>query len=306
MKLYATASRAESDLGILRAVRSYASMGFITTGVEIESVQEAAGGFPHILISFAYDAEGNFFEEKLGYEAPDWMLDSGAFSMWTVGKAVDLEALIAWARQYAVQKPEVVTISLDVIPGEAGGNRAPTKKQKLEAVVESMSNGDAMRSAGLKIMEVFHVFEPMEQFERLLERRQPGEIIGLGGMVGRSTSLKRAFADACFARAKEQAGGWQGIVPLHALGLSVRSPLAARYPWWSMDSSTWIAAAQYGQQVGRGGGVTGDDKRTGNRSVRHLYLVRTLEGWLVKEQGLTDLWAGRGVTFAADMDPVAA
>jgi len=155
-----------------------------------------------------------------------------------------------------------------------------------------------MRAAGLKIMEVWHVFEPLEHLDLLIERRQPGEVVGFGGMVGRSETLKRQFCDAGFDRLRQHSGGWENLIPAHGLGLSVRSKLAARYPWWSIDSSSWIAPAMYGKPVTRSGKIgQGDDRRTANRSVRHLYLTRILEGWLEREQQLTAMWRDRGIRF---------
>lgn len=290
--------RPQDSPEVVGAVDAYASMGFLQGGVELDSVAKAGKGYPHILISFAYDKDCSFFERKLGYDPPDWLGDSGAFTAWTVGETIALDDLIAWCRFHVERKPTFQCISLDVIPGQPGGNRQPTKREREKAIKESLANGDAMREAGLKIMEVFHVFEPLDHLELLLDRRQPGEVLGLGGMVGRGEGLKRDFADEVFRFVRDRAGGWQGIPPLHGLGISIRSPIAARYPWWSVDSSSWIAPAQYGKKVTRYGTLKGDDNRTSHRSVRHLYLVRALEGWLKQEAALTKMWAERGVTYA--------
>jgi hypothetical protein len=300
VKLFATASLAPNDTAAQREVNSYASMGFLQGGVELEAPRLAKpSGYPHVLISYAYDKDHSFFEKKLGYDPPDWLGDSGAFTAWTVGQEVDLEGLIAWCQWHVARKPSFVTINLDVIPGKPGGNTAPTKREQARAIAESIENADAMRAAGLKVMEVFHVFEPLKHLELLIERRQPGEILGLGGMVGRSTALKTQFCQGVFHRLKEVSGGtFQDFVPTHGLGLSVRSRITADYPFWSVDSSSWIAPAMYGKAVTRGGVTKGNDPRTKNRSVRALYLTRTLEGWLRRERALTQMWADRGLTFA--------
>lgn len=298
MILYATASLAPQDLQTCRDVLTYA--GGQSPNEWRDAAAAGPDGYPHILISYAYDPDATFFTEKLRYPAPDRLGDSGAFTAWTMGKQVDLDGLIAWCQENVRQHPTFQCISLDVIPGESGGNAAPTRAEREVAMAQSLENGDAMRQAGLKIMEVFHVFEPMEHLDRLIERRQPGEVIGLGGMVGRSTALKRQFCDAVFARVVEHSGSWGTLIPVHGLGLSVRSNLAARYPWWSVDSSSWLAPAMYGKGVSRNGKVShADDRRTTNRSVRHLYLTRVLEGWLEREQQLTRMWTERGVVFCA-------
>lgn len=254
-------------------------------------------GYPHILISYAYDEDASFFADKLGYSPPNRLGDSGAFTAWTTGQAIDRDGLIEWCKRNQDQHPSFACLNLDVIPGPAGGNQAPTRRERKRAMAESLDNADAMRAAGLHIWEVYHVFEPIEQLDILIERRQPGEVIALGGMVGRSTALKQQFCDAVFERVRD-ASGWESLIPLHGLGLSVRSALAARYPWSSIDSSSWIAPAMYGKPVRRDGRIgDGGDRRTSNRSVRHLYLTRVLEGWITRERQLTEMWAARGVRF---------
>jgi hypothetical protein len=292
---YATQSKDLGDTATLRSVKAYASHG---PGVSDKRKVYEDTGYPHILISYAYDLD-RMFATRLGYEPRDWLGDSGAFTAWTKGDAVDLDDLIDWCRYQVARAPSFRCISLDVIPGEAGGNRQPTTRERNRAIKQSLANGDAMRAAGLKIIEVFHVFEPLTHLELLMERRQPGELLGLGGMVGRSEALKRSFADEVFRRVRDVAGGWQDITPVHGLGVSIRSPMAARYPWFSVDSSSWLAPAQYGKKVNTVGALYGEDDRTRHRSVRHLYLVRALEGWLKQEAALTAMWDARGVTYAA-------
>lgn len=272
MILYATASLAPNDIATL-------------------------DGYPHVLISYAYDPDATFFTTKLQHDPPQRLGDSGAFTAWTTGKTIDLDGLIGWCRRNTELHDGFACISLDVIPGEPGGDAAPTNRERAAAAAESLENGDAMRAAGLKIMEVFHVYEPLDHLDTLIERRQPGEVIGLGGMVGRSVTLKQRFCDAAFARVREHSP-WDDLIPVHGLGLSVRGHLAARYPWASIDSSSWLAPAKFGKPVKRNGRMgDGDDKRTGSRPLRHLYLQRVLDGWLDREAQLTRMWLDRGVRW---------
>lgn len=314
MKVFATASHRDYDS--MRAVRVYAA-----AWAEIAYVPEALAGvkahavfagrkkevdafdhlgYPHVLISLAYDPDHSFFAERLGYRPPDWLGDSGAFTAWTVGEKVELDRLIEWCRWHVAAEPGFRCISLDVIPGDSGGDRAPTRKERERAIAESLANGDAMREAGLKITEVFHVFEPLDHLELLLERRQPGEVLGLGGMVGRSRGLKQQFCDAAFAFVRDWSGGWEELVPLHGLGIEVMRPIAARYPWASVDASSWVAPGKFGYGVARNGKLLRmGDQTNRHPSARHLALVRVLEGWLAREAALTRLWHDRGVRFRA-------
>lgn len=258
-------------------------------------------GYPHVLLSYAYDEDNSFFADKLGYVPADWLGDSGAFTAWTLGKTIDIDGLVAWAHSHVERNPSFLCINLDVIPGKKG--ETPTDAEQRKAVQESLVNADYLRDAGLKIMEVFHFGEPVEQLGELIERRRPGEVIGIGGLVGRHSAEKNRFCDAAFAYARDRCG-WQALPPLHGLGVTPTSSTGGRYPWYSVDSSSWLAPGLYGRHVSRAGVVGRSDKRTSNRSVRQIYLIRVLEGWLRREQELTALWARRGVRHADHPVPV--
>lgn len=276
-----------------KEVNGYASMGFLQGGVELQAVQ----GYPHVLISFIYDKEGDFFERRLGYWPRSCLGDSGAFTVWTKGETIDLDAYIAWCHSYLEKRPDFLAISLDVIPGSLDGG-APTKAQQKKAMRDSLKNGDRLREAGVRIMEVFHWHEPNSYLDELLDRRQEGEVLGIGGLAGGGSIVaKREFCDSVFARVKERCGDWAQLPPIHGLGISPESPLAARYPWWSVDSSSWAAPAKFGRHVSRNGKRGGRDSRVGNRSVRRLYLTRVLEGWNRREVELTRMWEQRGISY---------
>lgn len=256
--------------------------------------------FPNVLVSFAFDRDGTWFDtcphvqHRLG--------DSGAFSAWTRGEVVALDQLIEWCRKQIASHPSFQVIALDVIPGTPGGNGAPSPAERERAMAESLANGDAMRAAGLRIMEVFHVFEPMSHLDLLLDRRQPGEVIGLGGLVGRSRDVRRAFCDSVFAHVRDRYRGWRGIPPMHGLGVAPRSQpgaLAIRYPWWSIDSTTWLNPRKYGQTIGRSGTMKKGTGREGNRHEHALQCGRILDVWKRREIELSSMWTERGVTFDA-------
>jgi hypothetical protein len=270
------------------------------------------------LISFAYDRQRTFGERiarHVSLDRVDLMLDSGAFSVWTMGERVDLDEYIAYALAYHDDMDgRLFVINLDVIPGTPGG-RAPSTRQRTKAVKAGMANADRMRDAGLKVMEVYHLHEPIRVLDRLIERRQPGELIGLGGLAGRGDgNLKVEFCDAAFRRVYRLAEGWQGIVPLHGLGISPDAPLARKYPWWSIDSSSWSIFHRFGAEVARNGRAQkrspGATRENGQRSITSyrpasdLYYIRTLRRWRRLEQDFERLWNDRGVTFAADVEAV--
>jgi hypothetical protein len=266
------------------------------------------------LVSFAIDKGQNFtrYVAECGIpdEGMDVMLDSGAFSVWTKGSTVDIDDYLRWIEHVRRSVGDVQVINLDVIPGSPLGGTRPSLSERSSAIAESLKNADRLRSEDVKVMEVFHLHEPIDVFELLLERRQPGEVLALGGLAGKGNAGdKQPFCDAAFATVRDRVGGWaNGIVRLHGLGISPDAPLCARYPWWSVDSSSWSIFHRYGAEVRRDGRLQkpsssfGSPGRSigGQRSAGDLYYIRTLKRWRRLEDVYTRLWQDRGVRYDED------
>lgn len=287
----------EEDLGNLKAHLSQGDWRY-NDQAELVSVT----GYPHVLISFVYDPDGVFFDEKLRYWPQSCIGDSGAFTVWTKGEKIELEDYASWARAYLAKKPDFQFLNLDVIPGDFQTSRSPTEAEREAAMAASLENADALRGLGVPVIEVYHLHEPLSYLEKLAERRQPGVPIGLGGLAGRgvSTRARRHFCDHTFARLRDLSGGWGTLIPIHGLGISPTINIATEFPWYSIDSSSWATPARFGKQVSRSGkaGASRSDSRVSNRDIRRLYLTRMLDGWQAREKALTTMWERRGVRFA--------
>ncbi len=269
-----------------------------------------------LLVSFAYDQRNTLVGKKVASLIPldevDLMIDSGAFSVWTVGDTIDLDAYIEWAKAQRALVPDATIINLDVIPGAPGVR--PSQKEAEKAIAQSMENADRIRDAGLPVMEVFHLHDlDFGLMEKLWERRQPGEVLGIGGLAGLGTSRTEllAFGDQVFARVRDWSGGWENIVKVHGLGISPDSPMCRRYPWWSIDSSSWNTFQRYGRDVSQNGRSQtgtmlpgGGSRRTSARPVTDLYYLRITRRWKRLEAELTAMWERRGVTFAEERTAV--
>lgn len=261
----------------------------------------AGVGYPRLLLSFAYDKKSSYRDRlaKNGIDlaATDVVLDSGAFTVWASGGEVDIDEFIVWAKDWLVHAPHARAINLDVIPGDHGG-APPTTRQRNAAVKKSESNADKIRGDGVPVMEVYHQHEPLSVLERLIERRTEGMPVGIGGVAGPGSQIdKRTFVDGVFQRVKDLAGGWDGIAPLHGLGIAPESPLGRRYPWSSVDANSWVYPHRMGQPVSRGGrrGKTASDSRTRNEDVAAVYMSRVLKRWVRLEAEMTRVWQLRGV-----------
>ncbi len=263
--------------------------------------------YRRLLVAFPYDPNRDFptamAEEGIPPEQLDMVLDSGAFSVWTQGSTIDLDAYIAWSQAYVEEVPHTRVTNLDVIAGKPG-KKAPTRKERELAVAESASNAAAIRESGLPVIEVFHWHEPFEALEGIIERRQPGEIIGIGGLAGPGDkNAKRLFVESCF-HVMLKSSTIDALIPAHGFGIAPESALAYNFPWYSIDASSWLTSVRYGRGVSRGGKVGAADSRTAMKEVSALYLERRLREWDRLERSYNAMALDRGVRFTPDTEEI--
>ena len=166
------------------------------------------------------------------------MLDSGAFSAWTRGVEIDLDAYI----DYLLEREEYIwaPIGLDVIPGREGLTR--TSRQTEEAARKTYVNLSIMRRAGVRnVIPVFHHGERLEWLKKYVEDGY--EYIGIAPSKSTSNRKKIEWLDDVF----EYLCGDAGFPPvrLHAFGETAHS-IICRYPWASVDSTSWAIPASMG------------------------------------------------------------
>ncbi len=148
-------------------------------------------------------------------------LDSGAFSAMTIGAKIQIDDYVTYCKEHGY-KFDVIA-SLDVI-----GNHRETAK-----------NHDYMRTAGINSIPTFHVNAPFSELDRLI-----GEndyiALGVAGMQRRRSQLM-AWLVKCF-RVND------GRARFH--GFALTSPVVMySFPWFSVDSSTWINGRRFGVVV---------------------------------------------------------
>lgn len=246
--------------------------------------------YPYILVSYAYD-KGRTWLGRLGYDFSG-MLDSGAFSVRSKGLEVDLGEYIEWAKAYVAEYPNLRVTNLDVIP-----KVTDTKRVKLKASKESADNAERIRSEGLRVVEVHHLPDPISSFEAMIERRRPGEVIGVAGLGSKTENVGEMFGDGVFARLRDTFG-WDHLPPVHGFGVAAEA-LCYRYPLASIDASTWVAPDRFGQVYERGKLVT---RKRHSGYLRHSdvavsYGKSILGEWRQREDSIRDYWLNRGVVI---------
>lgn len=155
------------------------------------------------------------------------MLDSGAFSAWTQGKAVNLDEYCTYIERNQEWIGDYV--ALDVI----------NPKDTAAAAQASYDNLVTMRKRGLKPIPVFHVGESFDWLYRMLDLGC--DYIGLS-----ATSLTtRGNINPWYSEAWSHLTQEDGfpIVKAHAFG-ETRFDALGSFPWASADSTSWIYKSQ--------------------------------------------------------------
>jgi len=155
------------------------------------------------------------------------MLDSGAFSAWTLGKSINLKEYC----DYIERNQEWIGnyVALDVI----------NPKDTHAAAEASFANLLYMRKRGLHPIPVLHVGESFDWLHRMLDLGC--DYIGLS-----ATSLTaRGNIDSWYRDAWAQLVDRDGLptVKVHAFGETRFAPLSL-FPWASADSISWIYKSQ--------------------------------------------------------------
>lgn len=154
----------------------------------------------------------------------DLFIDSGAFTALMSGTPIDVNEYGRWLTP---ERHLVGTIAnLDVI----GNDR--------DSAEATWRNWLVLRDDhGLDTLPVVHLGEPLDYLDRYLDAGQ--DYIALGGLVGRSWKIALPWVLAAYRRVA-------GNAVFHGFGLTKHQALND-LPWYSVDSSSWLAGVIYGQ-----------------------------------------------------------
>lgn len=175
---------------------------------------------PAVLSSYIYfDENKKVLMGDLG-KTREWILDSGAFTAKQQGFEIDVNVYTEFCLKLRdCKRPPVAVFSLDVI----GDWRA------------TLANTEAMWKAGVEAIPCWHAGEPLEL---LVELSASYPRIAVGGTVGLPVLTRQRIFDAVFSKI------WPKRI--HGFGLHTES-LLVRYPFDSVDASSWYSGRQYGR-----------------------------------------------------------
>jgi hypothetical protein len=214
----------------------------------------------NILTSFAFKDKVDTYIDAL--PRARLMLDSGAYTAWSCGQTVDINALIEYARH--PRWSEVV--ALDVI-GDADA---------------SVRNAITMKEAGLDVMPVFHIGDPIEH---LLFYKSNFSKVGLSCRFGEPLHESLAFIRKCFAVA------WP--YRFHSFGW-VSEKVLRKFPFDSADASTWVNPHRFGAVKPCGdsmsGGMRGQSFKLKRERSGNIDLWMVVERYKTLERSLEQQW----------------
>lgn len=183
---------------------------------------------PHILESYHY-VSGQRYVDVMREQGAKVFLDSGAFSAHSLGVSIDIDAYC----RYIIENKDILRMDGDAVMASVLDGIGDARK--------TYDNQRYMETQGAKPLPCFHYGED----PRYLDVYVAGyEYITIGGLVGRSQKDAEIWLDRMWDNHMLDSSG-RPKLKVHAFGMT--SPdLMKRYPWHSVDSSSWIQAAAFG------------------------------------------------------------
>lgn len=186
---------------------------------------------PAILESYHYINKEKLVNDMRANNAKIF-LDSGAFSAWTLGAELNVNEYCDFIKQ-----------NQDVIRMEDGILMASV----LDGIgdpIKTWENQYAMEQQGINPLPCFHYGEDPRYLEYYVANYP---YITIGGMVGKSQPLASKWLDRIWEKYIVDGAG-RPKVKVHGFGITAM-PIVKRYPWYSVDSSSWIQAAAFGNII---------------------------------------------------------
>ena len=182
--------------------------------------------YPHILESYHYIKSKPQMVKKIREHKNKIFLDSGAFTMFTQGVSVDLKKYA----QFIKENTDIIHTAANLDAIGAGNEQLSNDRQKeLEAV-------------GVQALPVHHVGDHDDWLRKYLSEGY--DYICLGGMVGVRTQTLTQWLDHVWGKYLVRPDGMPKV-RVHGFGLTTLS-LMFRYPWASVDSTSWVVCSRMG------------------------------------------------------------
>ena len=182
----------------------------------------------NLLESFHYIHRQRFVE-SIREDRRQIFLDSGAFSAFTQGVEVDLPGYCDYIKR-----------NEDIIE-KRDGTLLASVLDGIGDPLKTWQNQQRMETLGVRPLPCFHYGEDEHYLEWYVANY---DYITIGGMVPISKPQLKLWLDKIWERYLIDGSG-RPKLRVHGFGLTTVS-LMERYPWYSVDSSSWVQIARVG------------------------------------------------------------
>jgi hypothetical protein len=183
--------------------------------------------YPYHLESYHYIRKQNL-DDVIRKARCQIFLDSGAFSMFTLGAEVDLDAYA----EYICERPDILEIASNV---DVIGRNQEQGSYDNQKYLESLK-------LPVRVCPVHHARDHDSWLVKYLDEGY--DYIFLGGMVPETTGYLVDWLDHIWDKYLALPDG-SARVKVHGFGLTTFE-LMERYPWFSVDSTSWLMVGRFG------------------------------------------------------------
>lgn len=234
---FSTAPFDTGDIALARANVKHRLVAY--SPVRVETIAEWQAN-PNRYVLKRFPKEKSPMTERLVL-----MLDSGAYSAFSMGLKIDLNEYAAFILKHP--KAFDVVASLDVIPPMAAGGGGVSTAAQEKAAQEGWENWleltKLLKPAGIKPIHTFHKGENVKWLKKLVDNC---EYLGLGGIRFGTADNRVKWLDEIMPYLTDDKG--RPLRKFHGFA-ATSVELMTCYPWYSVDSTSWLLAGRYGDCI---------------------------------------------------------
>lgn len=241
----------------------------------------------YILFSYHYVKDSQLAAALLRrYSNNHFIVDSGAFSSWTLGKQINIDRLLEYYKVLQAVNPNTVFINLDKIPGSKGVK--PNKSEAEEACKISLGNYLYLKKHIKNLLPVFHQDDDFKYLEIM---KQETDYIAISPANDSHTNVRIKWLDKVYSNLKAD-------YKTHSLA-GVGKTLLQRYPFYSGDSVSYKSFAMWGRSNYYDPAML-KALHSNSRNTNELLdkvLPNEIKSYKRLQDDITKLWEKRGIKW---------